>query len=112
MNGRQLARTALAQVLTVACVVLLCVFGAGPAAAMAAESRPASTAPTEPTEGPSDPAADPEARAAVRPATRGISGVRLRPAPVFHVKHAGARGCGATGSAPSAGAARSVVLRC
>ncbi|MFD7263061.1 hypothetical protein [Streptomyces sp. NPDC059874] len=113
MSGRQRARTALSRALTAACVVLLCVFGAGPAAAMAAESRPASTAPAEPTEGPSDPAADPEVRAAVRLAARGIpGGVRLRPAPVFHVKHAGAPGCGAIEAVPSAWTARSVVLRC
>ncbi|MEV7519247.1 hypothetical protein [Streptomyces sp. NPDC091371] len=112
MSGRHYARTALTRALTAACVVLLCVFGAGPAAAMAAEPRPASSAPAEPAEGPSDPAADPEARAAVRLVARGIPGVRLRPAPVFHVKHAAAPARGPIGAVPSTGTARSVVLRC
>lgn len=112
------------------CVVLLCVFGAGPAGAAAAEFRPASAAPAmpaapgapaespEPGEGPSDPAPapDPEARAAVRTITRGLPGVRRTPLAVFHVEQPGAPAC-----APAAETAepalsrrpvRSVVLRC
>ncbi|MFB6618707.1 hypothetical protein ACIGFK_11940 [Streptomyces sp. NPDC085524] len=116
MSGRHCAlAAALTRALTAACVVLLCVFGAGPAAATAAESRPASSAPAapaEPTEGPSDPAADPELRAAVRLAVRGIPGARLRPLPVFHVKQGGAAVCEPLGAVPSTGTARSVVLRC
>ncbi|MFJ4775383.1 hypothetical protein [Streptomyces sp. NPDC088762] len=118
MSGRQHARTALTRALTVACVVLLCVFGAGPAAAMAAESRPSSTAPAEPTEGQSDPGpADPEVRAAVRTLPRAVPGVRQTPLPVFHVKQADP----AQYSGPPSQAAepalslrtvRSVVLRC
>ncbi|MFG2875294.1 hypothetical protein ACGFYU_09850 [Streptomyces sp. NPDC048337] len=90
MSGRHRARTALTRALTVACVVLLCVFGAGPAAATAAESRPSSTAPAEPTEGQNDPGpADPEVRAAVRTVLRGVlPGTRRTPLPVFHVKQA------------------------
>ncbi|MFJ8011790.1 hypothetical protein [Streptomyces sp. NPDC096339] len=103
---------ALTRALTAACVVLLCVFGAGPAAATAAESRPASTAPAEPTEGPSDPGADPELRAAVRLAVRGVPGARLGQLPVFHVKHPEAAECGPIEAVPSTGTARSVVLRC
>lgn len=118
MSGTLRTRTVLTRALTVACVVLLCVFGAGPAAAMAAESRPSTTAPAEPTEGQSDPGpADPEVRAAVRTLPRGVPGVRRTPLPVFHVKHAG----GPAGNAHPSDAAepalslrtvRSVVLRC
>ncbi|MFE5520293.1 hypothetical protein ACFQ9Q_21615 [Streptomyces virginiae] len=130
MSGRHHARSAPARALTVVCVVLLCVFGAGPAGAAAAEFRPASAAPAmpaapgapaespEPGEGPSDPAPapDPEARAAVRTITRGLPGVRRTPLAVFHVEQPGAPAC-----APAAEAAepalsrrpvRSVVLRC
>ncbi|MGW2585069.1 hypothetical protein ACWCYZ_27740 [Streptomyces virginiae] len=130
MSGRHHARSAPARALTVVCVVLLCVFGAGPAGAAAAEFRPASAAPAmpaapgapaespEPGEGPSDPAPapDPEARAAVRTITRGLPGVRRTPLVVFHVEQPGAPAC-----APAAEAAepalsrrpvRSVVLRC
>lgn len=106
----------LTQALTVACVVLLCVFGAGPAGATAAEPRTSSSAPAEPTEGQSDPAADPEARAAVRPPARGLSGVQRRPLPVFHVKHAAGPPCrpasGPAEPALSRRTVRSVVLRC
>ncbi|MCX5606966.1 MULTISPECIES: hypothetical protein [unclassified Streptomyces] len=120
MSGRRYARTALAraltQALTAACVVLLCVFGAGPAAATVAESRPSSTAPAEPTEGQSDPAAEPEARAAVRSLPRGVPGVRRTPVPVFHVKHpdrpVAAPVWRTAGPALSARTVRSVVLRC
>ncbi|MEU9231128.1 hypothetical protein [Streptomyces subrutilus] len=121
MSGRQYVRAALTRaltkVLTAACVVLLCVFGAGPAAATVAESRPASTAPAEPTEGQSDPAAEPESRTAVRSLPRGTPGVRRTPLPVFHVKHAEARPVAAAvwrtaGPPQSARAVRSVVLRC
>ncbi|MER5869636.1 hypothetical protein [Streptomyces sp. NPDC002044] len=118
MIGRRSARTApagaLTRVLTVVCVVLLCVFGAGPAAATAAESRPAHSAPAE---GSSDPAADPEVRVAVRTVTRGAPVVRRLPAAVFHVKHPLPRpGCGPVWArdepVPSRRAVRSVVLRC
>lgn len=122
MSGRQYVHTAvtraLTQALTAACVVLLCVFGAGPAAATVAESRPASTAPAEPTEGPSDPAAEPESRAAVRPLPRGQSAVRPTPLPVFHVKHADRPAAAPapvwrTAEPPlSVRTVRSVVLRC
>ncbi|MFD3680347.1 hypothetical protein [Streptomyces sp. NPDC058613] len=121
MIGRRSARTApagaLTRVLTVVCVVLLCVFGAGPAAATAAESRPAHSAPAEPVEGSSDPAADPEVRVAVRTVTRGAQGVRRLPAAVFHVKLPLPRpGSGPAWAqdepVPSRRAVRSVVLRC
>ncbi|WP_189738341.1 hypothetical protein [Streptomyces nojiriensis] len=128
MSGRHHARSALARALTVACVVLLCVFGAGPAGAEAAEFRPASTASTapgapaespEPGEGQSDPAPapDPEARAAVRTVTRGLSGVRRAPLAVFHVEHPAAPVCGPAAEAAAEPAlcrrtVRSVVLRC
>ncbi len=126
-GGRHHARSALARALTVACVVLLCVFGAGPAGAEAAEFRPASSAPVapgapaespEPGEGQSDPAPapDPEARAAVRTVTRGLSGVRRAPLVVFHVEHAAVPACGPAAEAAepalSRRTVRSVVLRC
>ncbi|MFB7177578.1 hypothetical protein ACFCYI_07740 [Streptomyces sp. NPDC056257] len=119
MSGRRRARTALTRALTAACVVLLCVFGAGPAGAAAAESRPASMAPSEPGEpgeGQSDPAADPEARAAVRTTARGLPGVRRFTLAVFHVKHPDAPPCGPAAEtaepALSLRTVRSVVLRC
>ncbi|MGW7438052.1 hypothetical protein [Streptomyces sp. NPDC054849] len=122
MRGRHRTRTALTRALTVVCVVLLCVFGAGPAGAAAAEYRPASTAPpapavpAEPAEGQSDPAADPEARTAVRTVARGLPGVQRTPLAVFHVKHADAPPCGraaGTGEpAVSLRTVRTVVLRC
>ncbi|MFD3549515.1 hypothetical protein ACFWUW_28640 [Streptomyces sp. NPDC058655] len=122
MIGRRSARTALAgaltRALTTLCVVLLCVFGAGPAGATAAESRPATSAPAEPVEGHSDPAADPEARTAVRAVARGTAGVRRLPPAVFHVKHPDpgpvcARSRAAVVEpAASLRAVRSVVLRC
>ncbi|MGW6983170.1 hypothetical protein ACWGE1_27670 [Streptomyces sp. NPDC054932] len=125
MSGRHHARSALTRALTVACVVLLCVFGAGPAGAEAAEFRPASGAPAvpgvpaespEPGEGQSDPAPDPEARAAVRTITRGLPGVRRTPLAVFHVKQADAPPCGPAAEAAepvlSRRTVRSVVLRC
>ncbi|MGW6781091.1 MULTISPECIES: hypothetical protein [unclassified Streptomyces] len=132
MNWRRRARAALTRALTATCVVLLCVFGAGPTGAAAAEHRPACPAPAppsgpaepmapaepgEPVEGSTDPAADAEARAAVRGPARGLAGVQRTPYAVFHVKQGGAPACG-----PRAGAAaepalclrtvRSVVLRC
>ncbi|MCX5196130.1 hypothetical protein OOK31_19890 [Streptomyces sp. NBC_00249] len=119
MSGARNTRTVLARALTVACVALLCLFGPGPAmtsAATAAELRPASSVPSEPTEGPSDPGAEPEARAAVRPAARGVPAVQ-RPMPeMFHVKHADepsrvAR-YGTAGTAPSRLTVTGVVLRC
>ncbi|MET9963096.1 hypothetical protein ABZ128_29195 [Streptomyces sp. NPDC006326] len=119
MSGTRHARMALVRALSVACVVLLCLWGAGPATAAAAAERPASTAPGEPgfpAEGESDPAAEPEARPVVRPAVRGAPGVRQLPQPVFHVKHADQPGtgasCGPAGPTPSTGTVRSVVLRC
>ncbi|MFJ7592272.1 hypothetical protein ACIQZO_33880 [Streptomyces sp. NPDC097617] len=126
MSGRHHARSALTRALTVACVVLLCVFGAGPAGAAAAEFRPASSVPAapgapaeapEPGEGQSDPAPDPEARAAVRTITRGLPVVRRAPIAVFHVKHpATAPPCGPAAEAAeptlSRRTVRSVVLRC
>ncbi|MCX4692318.1 hypothetical protein [Streptomyces sp. NBC_01408] len=119
MSGTQCVRTTrrvLTQALTVACVVLLCVFGAGPAGATAAEPRTSSSAPAEPTEGQSDPAADPEARAAVRPSSRGLAGVQRMPLPVFHVKHPAVPTCrpasGPAEATLSPRAVRSVVLRC
>ncbi|MET9605120.1 hypothetical protein ABZZ17_08635 [Streptomyces sp. NPDC006512] len=116
MSGARFARAVPARVLTVACVVLLCLFGAGPAAATVAESRPASTAPAEPTEGQSDPASDPESRAALRAQSRALPAVRQLPPEVFHVKHTGGRSrvtsYGTTGPATSLRAVRSVVLRC
>lgn len=94
-----------------ACVVLLCVFGAGPAAATVAESRAASTAPAEPTEGQSDPAGAADVRAAVR-----TVGVRMTPLAVFHVKQAGVFTCepvpGTAEPSASPRTVRRVVLRC
>ncbi|MEY2268453.1 hypothetical protein [Streptomyces sp. BF23-19] len=130
MSGRHHARSAPARALTVVCVVLLCVFGAGPGGAAAAEFRPASAAPAvpaapgapaespEPGEGPSDPAPapDPEARAAVRTITRGLPGVRRAPLAVFHVEHPAAPACSPAAEAAepalSRRTVRSVVLRC
>lgn len=125
MTWRRHARTALTRALTAACVVLLCVFGAGPAGAAAAEYRPATSAPVEPTapgepaeptEGQSDPAADPQARAAVRSAARGPVCARRTPLAVFHVKQGDAPGrgprTGAAEPALSLRTVRSVVLRC
>ncbi|MGW0392523.1 hypothetical protein ACWDYJ_16815 [Streptomyces sp. NPDC003042] len=119
MSGARFARTVSARVLTVACVVLLCLFGAGPAATTAMESRAASSAssaPAEPTEGQSDPASDPEARAALRTLTRATPTVPRLPPRMFHVKHAGpasrATFCEAAVPALSCRAVRSVVLRC
>ncbi|MFE9631825.1 hypothetical protein [Streptomyces sp. NPDC006463] len=118
MSGRRRTRAALTRALTAACVVLLCVFGAGPAAATVAESQTSSAAPAEPSEGQSDPAADPEVRAAVRWLPRGVPGLRRTPLPLFHVKHgdlpAGepAPGPGRTEPVPAPPTVRSVVLRC
>ncbi|KMO99283.1 hypothetical protein [Streptomyces roseus] len=124
MSGRRCARTALARALSAAGVVLLCLFASGPAVTTAATAanaaeRTASGLPGEPgapAEGESDPAADPEARAAVRLVVRGLPGVRQLPRPVFHVKPAGQDGLvrahGADGPMLSAGTERSVVLRC
>ncbi|MET9885257.1 hypothetical protein ABZZ20_19415 [Streptomyces sp. NPDC006430] len=126
MSGTRQARTAVARALSAACVVLLCLFAAGPAvtAAVAAETaaveRTGSGMPNEPgapAERESDPAADPAARAAVRLAVRGLPGVRQLSRPVFHVEHAAravrrAGSYGAVWPAPSAWTVRSVVLRC
>ncbi|MFF4100018.1 hypothetical protein [Streptomyces sp. NPDC001903] len=124
MSGTRYARTALGRALSAACVVLLCLFASGPAvttaaAAAAAVERTASGAPSEPgtpAEGESDPAAEPEVRAAVRLVVRGLPGVRQLPRPVFHVKHPGQAvrtdGYGTDGPMLSAWTERSVVLRC
>lgn len=108
--------------LTVLCVVLLCLFGVGgpgPSTAMAEGSRPAPTAPVEPTEAPADPAGDPEVRVAVRAQARGVPGVRGLQRPVFHVKppRSGPKEpvtdpTGAAAPAASLRSVRSVVLRC
>lgn len=124
MSGARYARTVPARALTVACVALLCLFGAGPAvstasSALAADSRSASSAPAEPTEGQSDGAADSDARAAVRTAVRTAPTVRRLPPGMFHVKHVcdaagpphAVRG-GAAAPAESLRTVRSVVLRC
>ncbi|MEV7542900.1 hypothetical protein [Streptomyces sp. NPDC089915] len=118
MSGARYARSVLARALTVACVALLCLFGAGPAAAATAgaDSRTASSAPADPAEGQSDPAADPDARADVRSVVRAVPAPRGLPSETFHVKHAGdstrvVQGGPATAAVPRR-AARSVVLRC
>ncbi len=114
----------MARALAAACVALLCLFAAGPAATSAACKadacrHPASGAPTEPAspaERESDPAAEPEVRATVRPVVRGLPGVRQLPRPVFHVKHPGrtvrADACAVEEPASSLPTVRSVVLRC
>ncbi|MFD6873490.1 MULTISPECIES: hypothetical protein [unclassified Streptomyces] len=116
MSGARFARAVAARALTVACVALLCLFGAGPAATTVAEIRPASSAPAEPTEGQSDPASEPEARAALRAQSRALPSVRQLPPRVFHVKHAGSpsrvTSYGPTGPVTSLVVVRSVVLRC
>ncbi|MFD9304587.1 hypothetical protein ACFWCB_18360 [Streptomyces sp. NPDC060048] len=123
MSGTRRARTTLGRALrvplTVLCVVLLCVFGAGqsgPSPATAAGARPSPTAPAEPTEAPADPAGDPEVRQAVRATVRGLPVRGLR-RPVFHVKHPGFEELGprpadTTATAASPWVVRSVVLRC
>ncbi|MFG3000542.1 hypothetical protein [Streptomyces sp. NPDC048340] len=118
---------ALARALTVACVLLLCAFVAGPAGSIAAsavvvESRSAPSAPVEPAEGQSDPAGDPEVRLAARPALRAAPGDRRPHRPVFHVKRrgqvlggtrcAGPYETGAGAPKVSPRSTRSVVLRC
>ncbi|RPF41530.1 hypothetical protein EDD96_5337 [Streptomyces sp. Ag109_G2-6] len=117
MSGARYARTVSARALTVACVALLCLFGAGPAAAATAgaDPRAASSAPADPAEGQSDPAADPDGRADLRTVVRGAPAPRGLPG-TFHVKHAGestrvAQG-GPAGAAVSPRTVRSVVLRC
>lgn len=118
MSGARYARTVLARALTVACVALLCLFGAGPAAAATAgaDPRTASSAPADPAEGQADPAADPDARADVRTVVRVVPAPRELPPGTFHVKHADgstrvAPG-GPAGAAVSPRTVRSVVLRC
>lgn len=124
MSGTRCARSAWGRALrvplTVLCVVLLCLFGAGGPGAFAASAegaRSSSSAPVEPTEAPADPAGDPEVRLAIRLAVRGIPGVRGLQRPVFHVKHpspeaADPHETAATVPAPSLLPVRSVVLRC
>jgi hypothetical protein len=121
MSGARYARSVLGRALTVACVALLCLFAAGAAAAATAggaDPRTASSAPADPAEGESDPAADPDARADVRTVVRAAPGLRALPRGMFHVKHAGSgestrvapSGPGAAAVAPWT--VRSVVLRC
>ncbi|MEU8431836.1 hypothetical protein AB0F18_02820 [Streptomyces sp. NPDC029216] len=118
MSGARYARTVLARALTVACVALLCLFGAGPAAVATAgaDPRAASSAPADPAEGQSDPAADPDARADVRTVVRAVPGPRGLPSGTFHVKHADestrVAPYGPAGAALSLRTVRSVVLRC
>ncbi|MBT2468004.1 hypothetical protein J7E97_08955 [Streptomyces sp. ISL-66] len=124
MSGTRRAREVLGRALrvplTVICVVLLCLFGTGGPGAFAASAeapRGSSSAPAEPTEAPADPAGDPEVRLAVRPAVRGVPGVRGLPRPVFHVKHprveaADPHETATTVATPSLRPVRSVVLRC
>ncbi|MBW5482231.1 hypothetical protein [Streptomyces bambusae] len=113
------------------CAALLCVFGAGPAAAMAlAEPPPAAATPAQPAEPaepvpPSAPAegqpdpADPELRAPVRPPGRGTpvrqlpgAGVRVLLPPAAVAAPPGEDAYGAPGGGGSLRAVRSVVLRC
>ncbi|MEU3470106.1 hypothetical protein ACGFY6_19220 [Streptomyces sp. NPDC048387] len=119
MSGARYARSVLARALTVACVALLCLFGASAAAAATAggaDPRPASSAPADPAEGESDPAADPDARADVRTVLRAAPGPRGLPRGTFHVKHAGESTRVAPGGPATAAltprTVRSVVLRC
>ncbi|MER5731033.1 hypothetical protein ABT084_22365 [Streptomyces sp. NPDC002138] len=117
MSGTRYARTvrtALARALTVACVVLLCAFGAGAVAAAAGPApAPRSASAAEPAE--SDPgAADPEVRAAPRCCARGIA-PRRAPSPGTPVAAAATArafpyGSGETECGPRT--VRSVVLRC
>ncbi|KJY39082.1 hypothetical protein [Streptomyces katrae] len=122
MSGARYARTVLARALTVACVALLCLFAAGPAASATAgaDPRAASSAPADPAEGQgqgqSGPASDPDARADVRTVVRAAPALRELPPGTFHVKHAGESTCvaqgGPDGAALSPRTVRSVVLRC
>lgn len=131
MSGTRRAREAWGRALTVLCVVLLCMFGAGssgpspatadPRSAPTAPTAPSAPAePTEPTESPADPAGEPEVRLAVRVTVRGVPGVRGLQRPVFHVKQPGRDRSGRARpyeTGPGAPAAllrtvRSVVLRC
>ncbi|MEU8773259.1 hypothetical protein [Streptomyces sp. NPDC048606] len=109
-----------ARVLTVVCVALLCLFGAGPSAVIAAtpvtaaESRP--SAPTEPGEGQGETGTEPAGRATARTVVRGAPTVRRLPPRTFHVKHPGPHARvgshGPGGPVPSGRTVRSVVLRC
>ncbi len=122
MSGARYARTVLARALTVACVALLCLFAAGPAASATAgaDPRTASSAPADPAEGQgqgqSGPASDPDARADVRTVVRAAPALRELPPGTFHVKHAGestrVAQSGPAGAALSPRTVRSVVLRC
>ncbi|MDJ0380693.1 hypothetical protein [Streptomyces sp. G-G2] len=116
------ARWVAAKALMVACVVLLCAFGAGPAAVAAAVPGPAATAAPRPAGGAepaeSDPGgADPEGRSAARSCARAIA-PRRAPSPGTPVSAspralALPRGPSAAEHGPAAErAARSVVLRC
>ncbi|MFF5701803.1 hypothetical protein ACFY7H_04790 [Streptomyces sp. NPDC012794] len=99
-------------------MALLCLFGAGPVTTATAggESRPASSAPADPTEGQSDPAGDAVGRAALRTAVRAAPAVRRWPQRMFHVKHAGqaarAASYGTAAPALPRRTVRSMVLRC
>lgn len=118
MNGARYARTALVRALTVACVALLCLFGAGPAATATAgaEPRPASSAPADPAEGKSEPAGDPVGRSVLRTVVRTAPVGNRLSQQMFHVKHAyeAARAASSGTASPALPrrAVRSVVLRC
>ncbi|RSS72843.1 hypothetical protein [Streptomyces sp. WAC06614] len=112
------ARAALAKALMVACAVLLCLFGAGPALAESLGEPPAAaTAPAEPAapgEGQPDPT-DAEVRAALRGADRGAPVRRPDETPAVPAAPAPrGRPCVAPvpEGTPSLRAVRSVVLRC
>ncbi|MFJ7258703.1 hypothetical protein ACIQV2_00810 [Streptomyces globosus] len=123
MTGTRQARTAVTRALAAACLALMCLLAASPAAASAVcgeeAARYASGLPGEPgtpAEREGDPSAEPEARAVRQPA-RGAAGVRqLAQPPMFHVEHSGRREvavrCETAAPAPSGRAVRSVVLRC
>lgn len=124
MTGTRHARSAVARALAAACVALLCLFVSGPAAPSAAggahavRQLPSGTPsePVTPAERESEPASDPEVRAAVRPAARGLPCARELPQPVFHVKPPAGPGRAAPYEAAepalSVRTVRSVVLRC
>ncbi|MCB5181276.1 hypothetical protein [Streptomyces antimicrobicus] len=113
------AHAAPARALMVACAVLLCLFGAGPALAdVLGEPPPAATAPTEPGapgEGQSD-AADAEVRAALRCAGRSAPVRRAAgtgaPAPAVPAPRELPYEVRDRDVPPSSRAVRSVVLRC
>ncbi|WP_437083561.1 hypothetical protein [Streptomyces sp. enrichment culture] len=123
MTGTRRARTAVTRALAAACLALMCLLAASPAAASAICGEEAARyatglpgGPGIPAEREGDPSAEPEARV-VRQPVRGQAGVRqwAQP-PMFHVEHSGRREvtgrCETAGPVSSGRAARSVVLRC